>query len=325
MGPGSLLRRAVKRLPPIRRLVEQRDVLLAEVRRLNATSTPTAPAPPPPAEPALRFPPGHYFSPIPALEEIRAREEQIFATPAWLPAVDMQEDAQLQLAGELAAYYEDQPFHASPTAGLRYHFENGYFQFADGLVLHTMLRHLKPRRVIEIGSGFSSALMMDTNQLFLQGQMQLTFIDPNPERLLGLLNDHDASRVEIIARPAQELDPRLFEGLEGGDILFVDSSHVSKVGSDVNALFFEILPRLRSGVIIHLHDIFHPFEYPKDWIYMGRYFTEAYLTHAFLMFNEAFRIRLSNSYLYKFHLERMTGLMPLWATKEGASLWLERV
>jgi predicted O-methyltransferase YrrM len=237
----------------------------------------------------------------------------------------MREEAQLQLAVELAAYYEDQPFQASPTEGMRYHFENGYFQFADGLVLHALLRHLKPRRVIEIGSGFSSALMMDTNQLFLEGEMQLTFIDPNPERLLGLLNAHDASSVEVIATPAQDLDPSLFDTLEAGDILFVDSSHVSKVGSDVNTIFFEILPRLKPGVMIHLHDIFHPFEYPKDWIYMGRYFTEAYLTRAFLMFNEAFRIRLSNSYLYKFQQQRMTELMPLWATMEGASLWMERV
>ena len=317
-GLGPLARRAIKSLPPIRRLVTQRDELLAKVQELEWI---TAPADGPP----LRFPLGHYFSPFPAIEEIRARESEIFASPAQIAAVDMNEAAQLELIDRLAGYYPEQPFQSAKTEGLRYFFDNGYFQYADGLVLYGMLRHLEPRRIIEVGSGFSSALILDTDQLFLGGGLKATFIDPNPERLQSLLSDADRQRVEVVPRPLHEVELETFDQLEAGDFLFVDSSHVSKAGSDVNTIFFEILPRLKPGVLVHLHDVFHPFEYPADWIYMGRFFTEAYLAHAFLMFNDAFRIRLSNSYLYKFHREHVETSMPLWATAEGASLWIERV
>ena len=316
----SLLRRTVKALPPIRRLVEQRDALRAELERLRE---------PVPVERSesqeLRFPIGHYYSPIPRMEEVRAREAEIFAVVESLPALDMRPSAQLDLVAKLARFYTEQPFSETPSEGLRYHFANGWFQHADGLILYGLLRHLRPQRVIEIGSGFSSALMIDTNELFLDGRARFTFIDPHPERLLGVLHERDRGRLEIVSKPAQQVDVELFGELGPGDILFVDSSHVCRVGSDVNKIFFEILPRLKVGVIIHLHDIFHPFEYPKDWVYMGRFFTEAYLARAFLMYNHAFQVVLSNSFLHKFHLEQVKSSMPLWGTREGASLWLERV
>lgn len=288
----SILRKAVKNFPPIRRLVEQRDT---------------------------------YYSPIPRLEEIKARQDEIFAVPASIPAVDMREGAQLNLIEQLSRFYGDQPFSATPSDGLRYHFENGWFQFADGLILYALLRHLNPQRIIEVGSGFSSALMLDTNDLFLDGKVALTFIDPNPQRVLRLLRDEDSKKAQVISKPVHEVDSSMFDELQPGDILFVDGSHVSRVGSDVNKIFFEILPRLQAGVMIHVHDIFYPFEYPKDWIYMGRFWNEAYLVRAFLMYNASFRITLSNSFLHKFHFEQVSSLMPLWGAKEGASLWMERM
>ena len=120
------------------------------------------------------------------------------------------------------------------------------------------------------------------------------------------------------------MEPWLFATLEENDILFIDSTHVAKIGSDVNYLFFEVLPRLRAGVYVHVHDIFHPFEYPRAWIYEGRAWTEAYMLRAFLTFNTAFEIVLFNTFLERFHRERFAHKMPLCLRNEGGSIWLRR-
>ena len=111
--------------------------------------------------------------------------------------------------------------------------------------------------------------MLDTNDLFFDGKIECTFIEPNPERLLSLLRDNDQRRHRIIKQGIQEVGLECFAELAAGDILFVDSSHVSKVHSDVNWIFFKILPALRAGVTVHFHDVFAGFEYPKEWVFEG--------------------------------------------------------
>src|SRR5262249_30659220 len=143
--------------------------------------------------------------------------------------------------------------------------------------------------VIEIGSGFSSALMLDVNERFLDKRTNLTFIEPNPDRLHLLLNEDDKRRVRIVRRPGQETSDLLCKVRPGG-FLFVDSSHVSKIGSDVNFICFEVLPNLPIGTFIHFHDIFWPFEYPNEWIAEGASWNEAYLLRAFLTMNTCFEI-----------------------------------
>lgn len=160
-----------------------------------------------------------------------------------------------------------------------------------------MMRRARPARVIEVGSGFSSLAMLDTNERFFDGAVELTFIEPNAERLLSQLRPGDERRAEIITSPVQEVDLSGFERLSAGDILFIDSSHVAKVGSDVNHLVFSVLPRLAPGVLVHFHDVPYPFEYPEDWIHYGFAWNEAYLLRALLQFNSAFRIVLWNSYV----------------------------
>ena len=115
--------------------------------------------------------------------------------------------------------------------------------------------------------------------------------------------------------PLQSIPLAVFEGLESGDVLFVDSTHVTKRGSDVNRIFFEILPALPVGVIIHFHDIFYPFEYPDNWMHEGRGWNEAYLLRAFLEYNDAFEILLWNSMLVA--MGHLTG--------DGGSIWLQKV
>ena len=132
--------------------------------------------------------------------------------------------------------------------------------YADAIFLHAMLRHLRPRRLIEIGSGYSSAVTLDTNEHFLGGSLECSFVEPYPELLLGLMKPGDHERVRVIPQRLQDVPLELFDELGADDVLFVDSTHVAKAMSDVNRLFFEILPRLKPGTFVHIHDVFYPFD-----------------------------------------------------------------
>ena len=271
------------------------------------------------------WPPGHFYSPIPSLEQVRAHEATIWPSPPrQLAGIDLRERQQLELLEELAKYYAEQPWSDQPGSGLRYGFDNPNFSYGESLLLYALLRQLKPARVIEIGSGHSSAATLDTNERFLDGAAKLTFIEPFPELLESLLTPADRLSVEIIASGVQDVPASVFESLSAGDVLFIDSTHVAKVGSDVNYIMFDVLPRLATGVYVHVHDIYYPFEYPKQWIYEGRAWNEAYLLRAFLQYNDAYEIVLFGSFLGTFHRETLETLMPLAARNPGSSLWMKK-
>jgi predicted O-methyltransferase YrrM len=257
-------------------------------------------------------PPGHFYSPIPDLADIRRNEARVFDTNSReVAGVDLNERAQLQLFHELATFYSEQPFAVSKQPGARYYFNNPAFSYFDAIIFYGMLRYARPGRVIEVGSGYSSCLLLDTNERFFNHSIACTFIEPYPQLLTSLIRDEDRQRMTLIARNLQDVDSRIFSELSPDDILFIDSSHVSKTHSDVNYLFFEVLPRLRSGVHIHIHDIFYPFEYPKEWVYQGRAWNEAYMLRSFLQYNSAFEIRLFNSFMERFHKDVVADAMPL--------------
>lgn len=273
-------------------------------------------------------PPGHFYSPIADLADVRAREKVIFnedLMPQDVRGVDFNEDAQLTLLDEFAKFYGDLPFGAEKKDGLRYFFENTAYSYSDAICLYGMIRWLKPKRIIEIGSGYSSCVMLDTNELFLNGSVQVTFIEPYAELLKSLVKVGDLDKHDLLEKPLQEVSLDVFSHLEAGDILFIDSTHVSKAGSDVNYIFFEILPGLKKGVYIHFHDIFFPFEYPKEWVYEGRAWTEDYLLRAFLQYNEAFKVVFFNNFLWKFHQEEILEKLPLCGKNPGGSIWLRKV
>jgi hypothetical protein len=173
--------------------------------------------------------------------------------------------------------------------------------------------------------------MLDTRDWFLDRDTHLAFIDPYPERLQSLLRPDDHARCSVVAKKVQDVDLAVFTELEAGDILFVDSSHVVKVGSDVAWIIFEILPRLQSGVIVHFHDIPYPFEYPLHWLRAGRAWNEAYILRAFLQFNTDFEIRFFNDFMATFHGDAVRERMPaamkqssFELTVPASSLWLAR-
>jgi predicted O-methyltransferase YrrM len=268
-------------------------------------------------------PPGHYYSPLPNIEWVRSNQQKLYPDHVVrIEGIDLREEFQKDLLSKLARYVSEFPFSDKASEGFRYDPENSMFGFGSGLILFAMMRHYKPKRIIEIGSGHTSALMLDTNDRFMDRKMELTFIEPYPQRLHRLLKEEDKTSCTIYEKTAQEIPASCFEPLEENDILFIDSSHVTKIGSDVNRIFFEILPSLKPGVIIHFHDIYWPFEYPLAWIQQGRAWNEAYLLRAFLQYNEHFEILQFNHYLstrfpdfYKTH----TGL-----TGSGSSIWLRK-
>lgn len=270
------------------------------------------------------FPPGHFYSPIPSMEEVREREDILFDRNVdALLGIDLNEEEQLSMMDLFAKHYAGLPFTDEKSENWRYYYDNPFFGYSDGIALFCFLKEYQPKRVIEVGSGFSSALMLDVDEHFFDSKTAFTFIEPYPERLKSLLTSHDHD-VRIIEDKLQNVDLNIFSSLEAGDILLIDSTHVSKIGSDVNLYLSEILPRLAKGVLIHIHDICYPFEYPKEWIYDGRAWNEAYLVRTFLQFNTSFKIKYWCSYFEFKHRDLYYQKLPLCQKGAGGSLWLEK-
>jgi hypothetical protein len=275
----------------------------------------------------LSFPPGHAYSPIVDPGALNERIHAVLTTRE-----DALSDIDLDLAGqksplaELARSFRKIGFTAQPSPGRRYHYENRFFSYGDAIVLFAMIDRLRPRRIVEIGAGFSSACILDTiDDCGLDG-VCYTVIDPEIERVTALLTPADRSRVEIIGRRVQDVPLAIFETFRAGDILFIDSSHVAKTGSDVLFEIFEILPRLPAGVMIHFHDCPYPFEYTANWVLTeNRSWNELYFLRAFLMHNRAFRIRFFNDLIFNRERELVGQIMPDILKNTGASLWIEKL
>ena len=314
------LRGLARRLPVLRGYEQRIDQLRQRVEELEGGA----------AAAALWVPPGHFYSPFPSLEELRARSGRVFdRDPLDVPGVDLAVEAQWKLLDEL------EPLAAGVTwprtqaeaaaAGARYWADNPAYGDGDSLFLRAMLRHLRPKRLLELGSGYSSACTLDTRDEFLAGELEVTFLDPYPELLESLLRPEDHDEVTILPVGVEDLDHDLIGSLQAGDVLFIDSTHVAKPGSDVNRNIFEILPSVNPGVIIHLHDIFPAFEYPELWVEEGRGWTELYVLRAFLQYNSAFEILLWPGVLRAVDPEQVTRRFPAMARNAGGAMWLRRV
>ncbi len=317
------LRSLARRLPVVGSYERRIAQLTAELTELQGRR-------PRHADSGLWVPPGHFYSPIPPLDEIRAREAQIFGRDqSVVPGVDLRVEAQLALLAELELLTADVEFaRTEPEArdrGDRYWTDNPSFADGDGLFLTAMLRHLRPRRLVELGCGYSSACTLDARDKFLDGSMSLTFVDPYADLLESLLRQSDRGSVEVLAVGTQDVDLEVFRGLGAGDVLFIDSTHVSRTGSDVNRIFFDILPVLAEGVIVHLHDVFPNFEYPPPWVYEGRSWTEQYVLHTFLQYNDTFEIILWPVFLHSLDPGAMVARFPDMARNCGGSFWFRKV
>lgn len=272
----------------------------------------------------MGFPPGHFYSAIPDPADLLRREGQVWALRDKLSGVDIREPAQLALLERLRPHVSgiDYPVDAPAEPG-RYYYMNGMFPVLDAEFLYGALGLFKPRRIVEVGSGFSSLVMADANRELFGGALDITCIEPYPR---DFLRAGVPGITRLLPTRVEETDPAVFERLEAGDLLFVDSSHVSKAGSDVNHLFFEVLPRLKPGVYVHLHDIFLPDEYPRPWIIdEQRSWTEQYLLHAFLMFNHDWQVVWMAHYMLSRQRDAVTAVFPRCpALGAGGSFWMQR-
>jgi len=270
------------------------------------------------------FPAGHYYSPIPSREEVFSYLRSRTTPIGNLPGINLNEKNQLELLHEYISFYRDLSFPESQTHTHRYYYENAWFGYSDAIFLYCFLRKYAPKRIIEIGSGFSSAVMLDTIDYFLSQRPEITFIEPYPERLISLLRDSDKKTVRIIDKKIQEVSPDVLLALASGDLLFIDSSHVVKCGSDLQFLMFEILPLLQPGVFVHFHDVFYPFDYPSEWLLEGRYWNENYFLRAFLSYNREWSIQFFVSYVHLMFGDVIKEKMPLCAKNPGGSLYIRR-
>jgi len=187
-----------------------------------------------------------------------------------------------------------------------------------------MIRHLHPTTIIEIGSGYSTLFALKA--LHQNGSGKIICIEPYPmDFIIELAHRGD---IELIDKRVQDISQDCFERLSENDILFIDSTHVSKSGSDVNHEIFKILPTIKRGVYAHFHDIFFPWDYPESWLREKMIFwNEQYILSAFLAFNRHFEIVLSSQYIGRElpDVTRESCWVPVDSIPGGGSLWIKRV
>ena len=240
----------------------------------------------------------------------------------------MRGEQQTQLLSEIVAKFKDEyssiPSGAS-TQACQFYLGNIGFEAVDAEMLYGLIRLLKPRRMYEIGSGFSALLAADALRRNEMDGCTCRFvaIEPcPPEELEAKL----PSEVELWRIPIQDVSLGEFASLCENDILFIDSSRVCKIGSDVQFLFLEVLPRIRPGVVVHVHDIFIPVEYPKQWVVdWHRFWNEQYLLQMFLTFNTAFEVLWAGQWMHINHPDLLMKPFPSYKPDVSpASFWFRR-
>ena len=250
------------------------------------------------------YPRGHFHSTIPQISKVYEPLNEI-------QDIDFNNSGQLKLMESLASYYASFPFGLKPNADISFSLNNTYFTNSDAVILYCFMVQFRPSTIIEIGSGHSTLCMLDTIKT-VKMDCQVTAIDINLENLHALFKDNTLpSHLDLVNKDVRQVDTNTFKKLQTGDILFIDSSHVSKYQSDLNYIMFEILPILEAGVIIHFHDVFDGFEYPEEWLKEGIYWNEQYLLRAFLQNNENYQIIYFSDYLEKRYYDWYKKNMPL--------------
>ncbi len=198
------------------------------------------------------------------------------------------------------------------------------FSKLDAWMLQAMLRHFHPRRVIEVGCGWSSLMTARVNREHFDNSIDFTCVEPYPP---DFLRDGIEGISRVIVSPVEQLPVETFLELRAGDFLFIDTSHTIKTGGDVVFLMQEVLPRLADGVIVHIHDIFLPWDYPQEWVLVGRQWNEQYAMRAFLSFNSEFEILLGVAWMSHLHADVLAAALPDFPAAYrdgGGSLWIRR-
>lgn len=271
--------------------------------------------------------PIHFYSPIP--DTSRLSPALWDAPDAHVPGLDFRPDEQLRLLADFRKEYSEEykRLYQQPLNSQGFTIHNKVFGPVDAELLYCMVRSLRPRRIIEVGGGQSSividlALQANADQ---DPEHSCTFevIDPFPPPILSRLRHLSALHKQRV----EEMPLALFSELEAKDILFIDSSHVVRIGNDVHFEYLQLLPSLPRGVYVHIHDIFMPADYPRDWLVRyKRFWNEQYLLQAFLTFNSAYEIVAAAQYLHLFHSNELNRACPSYDPRVHVpgSFWLRR-
>ena len=271
------------------------------------------------------WPTGHFYSPVVDPESVKEYlERSRRVDPADIAGIDLSVTEMVRFWSANRAFIAATPFTSEPKDSLRYYWSDSPYPIGDAVTLRAMIGAYRPRRIIEIGCGFSSACILDTaDELGLESFL-LTCVEPYADALKRKLRPNDHDRVAIIESFVQDVSPDVFSILDRGDILFIDSTHVLKTGSDVHYEFFSILPTLKPGVIVHFHDCRYPFEYPRKFIIDRNYsWNEAYALRAFLMYNSRFKVIFYNSLFAQEQEPLIRETFAPFLINPGSSIWLE--
>jgi hypothetical protein len=252
-----------------------------------------------------------FYSPIPDLASI---PESVWERRDPLAGIDFQLERQLTvLEEELAPFIRgfDAPVHGRAERGTEYYFDNPSYGPVDAETLYAFVRRTKPERVVELGSGFSTLILSRAALANAKegAAPHLTVCDPFP----GVAGPETPGVTRFEAVAAQEVPIEFFDELSSGDILVVDTTHVVRLGGDVNRIVLDVLPRLGPGILVHFHDIFLPWEYPRVWLErFGLFWTEQYLLQAFLSFNTRYEIVAALHALAREYPNRLARIYPSW-------------
>jgi hypothetical protein len=258
----------------------------------------------------------HFYLPFPDADRLA---ESLWLQPRSMPGVKLDVDGCIALFRSLAP-------HIGEFASTGFPVPNGSYEWGDAETLYGMLRFLRPTRVIELGSGASSHLIAHAQTINKSEGNPFTFesYDPFPGwHPMGQVNGVTTHRIAT-----ENLKPTAVEVLEADDVLFVDTTHTVRTGGDVTHIILELLPRLAQGVYIHFHDIFLPFEYPREWVVEERRaWAEQYLLQAFLAFNAQFEVVLPVHALFRQRPEIVGDVIPSLVGLLGigpGAFWLRR-
>lgn len=254
-----------------------------------------------------------FSSPIPIVRDI---SDDVFSEEE-NQSIDWNKENQILLLKKLKKYV---PEFQEIVNDRKFDMSNPFFGWHDAPIYYTMIRLFRPKQIIEVGGGFSTKIAYLASQK--NHSTSIKVIDPF---LSKDIKNNFSEFVKLIEKPVQNVPVHFFKDLNQNDILFIDSTHVSKIGSDVNFLFLKILPILKPGVIIHIHDIFLPNSFPKDWIKNKLIFwNEQFLLHAFLIGNKDFEILISNAFLQKYHYNDLKDFYDSHIIG-GASFWMRKL
>jgi hypothetical protein len=270
--------------------------------------------------------PLHYYHPYP--KQTDPSLNRFWKQESNLAGLQIRMDDCLRLLDEVGGAFGDECAWPERSDDPHvYHSGNGTFGYASAAVAHAMIRHLAPRRVIEIGSGYSTHILGGAlaRNAATGSKPKLISVEPHPPEIL---NTEVPCLTQRIERPVEEVDRSLFESLRAGDVLFIDSSHVIRYGGDVLFLYMDVLPSLAPGVVVHIHDIHLPDPYPRAYFDENRYvWNEQYLLQAFLCGNARFRVLLPCWLIHKKHDDRFRRAFPRYDPalhRPGSSMWIER-